>query len=281
MTNYTEIDRRFVRLTEGLVHMRHAGDPANPPLIILHASPLSSRTLEPLITALSTTRYVIAPDTLGNGDSAVPLQTQPELRDYADAMDRLVAEMGFDTVDVYGSHTGGHIAIEWAINHPERINRLVLESVALLDAATRQEFLERYAPPQSPAENGSQFYWAWHYLRDQMLFSPHYKKDREHLGPGGVFDAPTLHAFTMDLLKALDTYHQPYEAVFRQDVVARAALVPHETAVLNSQTEPDRSMMTALLSAFAQVQDLTENSSISEKATAIDAFLSKAKHATK
>jgi len=268
------IDRSFVRLGERLVHIRSAGDKGHPPLFMMHASPASSHSLQGLMQGLANHYYVIAPDTPGNGQSD-PLEIpNPSMADYAQAMQALVEAMALKDFSVYGTHTGAHIAMEWAKILPGSFEAMVLDGVALLDADMRQEFLERYAPPQTPQPDGGQFYWAWQFMRDQMIFFPHYKKDLDHLRPGGTFDARVLHGLTMDVLNALETYHLPYEAVFRQDVLASAAQVATRALVLTSDDGPIESGMEPLISALQNASTAQTSGSDADKAAAVIDFLS-------
>lgn len=213
------IERAFLRLDEGLLHYRERpGDDTQPPLLLLHASPNSSRSLEPILRAYAPGRRLIAPDTPGCGESARLAQVQPEMSDYADAMDRFCDVLGVDEVDVFGSHTGAHIGLELAVRKPERVRRLAVDGLLVLSPEEREDYLANYAPPKQPDEAGSQFHWAWQYIRDQMIFFPHFRKDLEHLRAGGVFDPVFLHQMTMDILGSLETYHLTYEAVFRHAV---------------------------------------------------------------
>ena len=217
----TLIDRAFVRLDEGLLHYRErAGGaaPEQPPLLMLHASPSSGVSMQPVMQAFAPGRRLIAPDTPGNGDSARPLAEQPEMADYADALDRFCDALGLETVDIFGSHTGAHIGVELAVRRPERVRGLVVDGLLVLTAPEREEYLARYAPPKVPDETGSQFHWVWQYVRDQMIFFPHFRKDLEHLRAGGIFDPRFLHSMALDVLRTLDTYHLAYEAVFRHDI---------------------------------------------------------------
>ncbi|MFK7830452.1 MAG: alpha/beta fold hydrolase [Congregibacter sp.] len=220
------IDRAFLRLDEGLVHYRERpGEGTQPPLLMLHASPNSSRSLEPILTAYSEGRRLIAPDTPGCGDSARPVVEQPAIADYADAMDRFCDALGLGAVDVFGSHTGAHIGLELAVRKPERVRRLVVDGLLVMSDSERDDFLANYAPHKAPDASGSQFHWAWQYIRDQMIFFPHFRKDIEHLRAGGVFDADFLHRMTMDILGSLETYHLTYEAVFRHAVAEALSAV--------------------------------------------------------
>ncbi len=82
-----------------------------PPLWMMDAAPASSRSLEPLIASLAGGRRICAPDTPGIGDSTPLAAASPEIADYADAMLRTLDALSLETVDVYGFHTGPHIAV--------------------------------------------------------------------------------------------------------------------------------------------------------------------------
>jgi pimeloyl-ACP methyl ester carboxylesterase len=191
-------------------------------MVLMHASPSSSRSLEPLMKALDTSFDLTAFDTPCNGQSCAPSVDAPSMADFADMIARGSETLGLERPVLYGTHTGAHVALEWALARPDETLALVIDGLALFDDATRAEFLARYAPPQKPDETGAQFHWAWNFIRDQMLFFPHYKKDAEHLRAGGTLDPAVLHELVLDVLGNLETYHLPYEAVFRHE--AREAL---------------------------------------------------------
>lgn len=267
------IDRGFLRLDEGLVHYRMAGAEAgSTPLVMLHASPASSRSLEGLAALIAPNTRVYMPDTPGNGLSCAPQQSEPELADYAEMMGRFCDDLGHDQIDLYGTHTGAHIAIEWAIAQPKRVRRLILDGVALLSEVDRNEFLERYAPPRSPDAAGTQFAWAWNLIRDQMIFWPHYRQDAAHMRQGGQFEPTLLHELTMDLLGALETYHQPYSAVFRHNPLARLPLVTTPTLWIQGHDGP---LDANTERAIAALRDVTvaDVNDLSARASAIGEFL--------
>ncbi len=266
------IDRGFARLAEGLLHYRSAGSEGSVPLVMLHASPASSKSLEPLAVSIAAKRRVILPDTPGNGLSCPPADAQPSLTSYASMLDTLCDTLGHPQIDLYGTHTGAHIAIEWAIAHPRRVRRIVLDGVAILAPEQRAEFLALYAPPRVPDSSGTQFPWAWNLIRDQMIFWPHYRKDTAHLRQGGQFEPRLLHDLTMDLLGALDSYHQPYEAVFRHDVLARLPLVTHKTLWLHGEHGPLDSNAEAAFALMPAAEAVAARDT-PDKAATINAFL--------
>src|SRR3954465_14894289 len=70
---------------------------------------------------------VIAPHLLGHGASAKP-RGDYSLGAYASGVRDLVAALGFDRATVVGHSLGGGIAMQFAYQFPERIERLVLIS---------------------------------------------------------------------------------------------------------------------------------------------------------
>jgi pimeloyl-ACP methyl ester carboxylesterase len=234
----TAVERAFVRIREGQVHYRTAGSGGERLLWMIHASPASSWNLVPLMRELAASRRVIAPDTPGNGDS-VPLELeQPEIQDYASAALRTMDALGIERVDLYGSHTGAHVALEIAIAAPARVGRLVLDGIGMFTPEDKREFVERYAPAVQVDAYGSQFWWAWHFVRDQAWFFPHFRRDRAHNRGIGQPSPEGLHATTVEVLKAVGTYHLAYRAAFRHPDRERLPLVTVPTLVMADQTDP-------------------------------------------
>ncbi len=239
--HHQAIERRFVDLTPGQVHLRVSrADPtgSEPPLLMLHASPASSLMLVPLLVQLAAGRRCFAPDTLGFGDSAAPTQEIPEASDYAATMLEMLDALGLEQVDLYGSHTGAHIAVELAILAPNRIRRLVLDGVALFDAEEKAAVLADYAPAVTPDIIGSQFNWAWHFVRDQAVYFPYFRRDKEHLRQADMSGEQLLHVTAVDVLKALWTYHLGYRAAFRHEDRERLPLVGQRTLVMADLGDP-------------------------------------------
>lgn len=268
------ITKTYASIAAGQVHLRHVAGPADAmPLVMLHASPTSSRSLEPLMEAMGKPCALYAFDTPGNGQSCAPTIAQPSIADYAMMLDEACNVLGLETVAIYGTHTGAHIAIEWALAKQERVAGIILDSVALIPDAERAEYLDRYAPHKAPDDMGGQFHWAWGYMRDQMIFFPHYAKDAEHMRPGGSFDAQLLHELTLDVLNNLETYHQPYEAVFQHE--AKAALTRLDLPALilvegNAPLDPAGDTLHELVRGSQIARDCAGPAG---KAAAITAFL--------
>lgn len=223
--------------------------------------------------ALGEDRSLLAFDNPCCGQSCAPANADPDLGDLADMLDRGCDALGLEQVALYGTHTGAHIAVAWALAQPDRIKSLVIDGVALLDDDKSAEFLTNYAPPQTPDETGTQFHWAWNFIRDQMIFWPHYRKDAEHLRPGGSFDAKTLHRLTLDVLNSLETYHLPYEAVFRHDLVGDLRKLDLPVLVLGDEDTPLDPSFDAVVASIRGARSARTCATANAKAAAIVQFL--------
>lgn len=278
------IERAFVTLDEGQLHLRRlpAADPAAMPLLLLHASPASSWFMQDLMLALRTAGCmgeIIAPDTLGNGDSVAPAETDPDIGYFAGSMARLCAALGLSRVHVYGTHTGARIACELAAAYPDRVRSVILDGITEYDDELRDAVIANYAPSVEPDEYGRHMIWAFNFCRDQALFFPHFMKvpDRRLAVP--MPPPQILHRITLDVLKALDTYHKPYIAAFRYRSFERMEQVKAPTLLLKPETELallNASVATALERLDNGHAQSTPGDAAS-KAKAIAAFL--AKHA--
>ena len=241
-----QIDRMFVRIREGQVHLRRAGAGLGAagsgrtprPLWMLHASPSSSVSLIGLMQALAPSRTVIAPDTLGNGDSAAAEPAVPDCKYYAEASVRVMDALGIDQVDLYGSHTGAHIVTEIAIARPDRVGRVVLDGVGLFTPEEKRDFGANYAPAILPDITGAQFHWALNFVRDQGWFFPYFKRDPAYNRGLGAPSADALHRTTVEVLKALTTYHHAYRAAFAHPDRERLPLLKAPTLVMADEEDP-------------------------------------------
>ena len=251
----TLIRRGFAEVTEGQVHYREAGHTLHlvkRPLVMLHASPGSAKMLEPLIKRLALHRHVIATDTLGNGDSSAPMGSSPLIAYFADAHLRALNAMGIERFDLYGSHTGANIACEIAINHPQRVNRLILDGVSLYSEEERADMLEHYAPDVSIDMIGSQFNRIWHFVRDVYLYWPWYRYEPSRRRNLGLPSADELHDKVVEVIKAARTFPIAYRAAIGYDKAPRLKLVNVPTLLACARTD-------MFMAYFEQVQALMPN----------------------
>src|SRR6185312_15850291 len=107
------------------VRFHLAGD--GPLLVLLHGIASTADTWAPVAGGLAQSHTVLAPDLLGHGESAKP-RGDYSLGAYATGVRDLVAALGYERATVIGHSLGGGIAMQFAYQFPERVERLVLIS---------------------------------------------------------------------------------------------------------------------------------------------------------
>ncbi len=104
-----------------------AGDPGNPPVILLHGFPESHRTWRDIIPDLARDHFVLAPDQRGFAGSDKPegVENYTPDKPVADLL-ALADHFGIDRFTLVGHDWGGAIAWMAALQHPKRVARLVI-----------------------------------------------------------------------------------------------------------------------------------------------------------
>jgi pimeloyl-ACP methyl ester carboxylesterase len=95
-----------------------------PPVLLLHGAGGFLETMHYFITGLSSTHTVIAVDSRGQGrstDGAGPIT----YAGMSDDMIKLLDVLKIRQVDIVGWSDGGIVGLDMAMNHPERVRRLV------------------------------------------------------------------------------------------------------------------------------------------------------------
>jgi pimeloyl-ACP methyl ester carboxylesterase len=98
-----------------------------PVLVLLHGITCSSETWEAIIPALARHYTVIAPDLLGHGRSAKP-RNEYSISAYANSVRDLLLALGQTRVTLVGHSLGGGVAMQFAYQFPEMVERLALVS---------------------------------------------------------------------------------------------------------------------------------------------------------
>jgi len=97
------------------------------PLLLLHGGLMSYDMFDPVMPLLTKGHEVILVDLQGHGRTT--LGTRPiRCETIADDIDALLQQLGRTQVDVLGYSFGGCVALRLAVQHPERVRRLVLVS---------------------------------------------------------------------------------------------------------------------------------------------------------
>src|SRR6266436_1864547 len=105
------------------VHYVDAG--TGSPVILLHGLADDIGVWESVMPAVAAKHRVIALDQIGFGRSDKPLLDY-RVATFVDFLDRFLDELKIDHASLVGNSLGGWIAADFALAHPERIDRLVL-----------------------------------------------------------------------------------------------------------------------------------------------------------
>jgi proline iminopeptidase len=112
-----------------------------PPVVVLHGGPGADHEyLRPGFDALAHGRELIYYDQRGGGRSPVPRDVPVDWREQVADLEALREVWGLERLTIVGYSWGGLLALLYATEHPERIERLALVSPAPADRASRQEF---------------------------------------------------------------------------------------------------------------------------------------------
>ena len=268
----TSMKRYFVTVGSRQVHYRRSG--AGPAVVFLHGSPQSSAFVGPVMDAVVDRHTVIGLDTPGYGNSDPLAMAWPSAADYADAMARTLDALGIDVAAFYGTHTGAHIAMEFARRHPARSAALILDGISFNTPAERTELLARYAPPFVPSAAGEHLAWAWQHTRDQILFYPWFRAEAERRLAVDMADPSYTHNVVQAKMEAGDGYRVGYASAFSHDTFAAIADVTVPTAIMarpNDILTPQVKRIAANAPGNCRVAELSSDRDA--MATAMQAFL--------
>ena len=130
------------------IHYRREG--AGFPAVMLHAGVADSRMWQPQMDAFAKGFDVVRPDMRGFGDSELPPRPWKPHDDLMALMD----ELHLKPAHLVGCSMGGSLAIDFAIDHPERVSKLVLVGAGMSGAKQDPRHEGLYAEVTAADERG-------------------------------------------------------------------------------------------------------------------------------
>jgi esterase len=115
-------------MTNTLLNYKQFGDTNNPPLFMLHGLLGSMDNWRGQAQKLSSHFNVITPDLRNHGHS--PHLAGMRYKDMAEDVLALADDLGISSFDLLGHSMGGKVAMNLALNHPERLNKLIIVDIA-------------------------------------------------------------------------------------------------------------------------------------------------------
>lgn len=139
---------RFAEVEGVPIHYQEAGDPNAPPLILIHGFVSSTLVWSEVFLPLAAAGFrVIAPDLLGYGYSGKPNHWDYTIEGQAKMIAGLMSHLEIDSATLVGSSYGGAVAATVALDHPERVERLVLIGAVTNDAPKKFLLLRATSSP--------------------------------------------------------------------------------------------------------------------------------------
>ena len=109
------------------------------PLILLHGNGEDYHYFEHQIAPFSQHFRVIAPDTRGHGQT--PRGEAPfTIRQFAEDLLALMDRLAIEKAHILGFSDGGNIAMVFAMAHPERVEKLILDGANLDTSGVRRKY---------------------------------------------------------------------------------------------------------------------------------------------
>jgi pimeloyl-ACP methyl ester carboxylesterase len=151
------IQYKTVQVDSVKVFYREAGSASLPGLLLLHGHASASHTFRNILTELSSTFHVVAPDYPGFGNS-----DRPDPKDYpytfvnlASTIDKFTEQIGLTKYNVYLFDFGAPIGLMLASKHPERITGIFTQSGNAYDEGLSPAFEDikaMWANPEDPTK---------------------------------------------------------------------------------------------------------------------------------
>ena len=175
------------------------------PLILLHGGIAGGEIFDAIASRLAERRRVIVPDLEGHGRTAGtdrPLRAEH----LADDVAALIEHLGIERADVMGYSLGGAVTWRLAIQHPDRVRRIVVISTACRRSGSFPEvvaafdaFSAEMAPMIQPSPAGQHYAkvaprpqdWEAHIARTAEAL----KVDFDWTEEVGRIEAPTMLVF--------------------------------------------------------------------------------------
>ncbi|WP_433431010.1 alpha/beta fold hydrolase [Nonomuraea sp. CA-141351] len=157
---------------------REEGDPASPPLLLIHGRTANHNDWNGITQHFAARYRVLALDLRGHGASDYP--GSYAVTEMAEDVVALLDHLGIERATLIGHSLGGVVAYQVAMNHPERVERLVLE-----DAPPPHPFKNR---PPIVEDDSTGFDWRMMHQIERQLIDP----DPAWMVGLGKITAPTL-----------------------------------------------------------------------------------------
>ena len=139
---------RFAEVNDVLVHYQEAGNAADPAVVLIHGFSSSTLVWSRVFLPLAAEGFrVIAVDLLGYGYSAKPRNGEYTIEAQARMIVGLLDKLAIERANIVGSSYGGAVAATCALDHADRLKKLVLVGAITNNEATKYLLLRLFGFP--------------------------------------------------------------------------------------------------------------------------------------
>lgn len=129
MTTRPQPKSSFVTLAGHRVHYLEWGRAGATPIVCVHGYTSSAQAFNALARHVQDRCHLLAPDVRGHGESAWSAAGAYQYRDQAGDLSAFVDALGLGRFTLVGTSMGGIIAMAYAAEHPDRLERLVVNDI--------------------------------------------------------------------------------------------------------------------------------------------------------
>ena len=138
----------FVEVDGVRLHYQEAGDPAAPPMILIHGFAASNLVWSKVFLEFAAAGYrVIAPDLPGYGYSAKPRHLDYTIAGQAEMVVGFLKQLEIDRAVFLGSSYGAAIAATIALDHPTLVEKLIMVGAVNNNKPTRYLLMRLFGSP--------------------------------------------------------------------------------------------------------------------------------------
>nr|BAL57204.1 2-succinyl-6-hydroxy-2,4-cyclohexadiene-1-carboxylate synthase [uncultured Chloroflexota bacterium] len=109
---------------------RAFGEAGHTPVVLLHGYLGSSESWAGVALSLADSFYCLLPDLPGHGENSMRLGRWPSLGQWASQLNAFLEAQGLERVHLVGYSLGGRLALRFALEFPQRLLSLALESAS-------------------------------------------------------------------------------------------------------------------------------------------------------
>ena len=242
------------------------------PIVLLHDGLLHAVTWDEVWQPLATRHEVIRYDRRGYGRSELPTKPYSSTED----LWKLLTHLKVQHVVLVGSSSGGALAIDFTIEHPEMVDGLFLIGPILHGMAFTESFRERARQNNEPMTRGDVKGWAKNWSEDKFLIAGANKEVRQKVYDQLLAKAEKLKAFD----PALEASLSPPASQRLSEIKAPSVIVVGEADIADVRAQCD-AIRAAIKSEWFAMEDaghLIQLEKPNEIVNRLETFLSRMRH---